>query len=298
MSSLEPFRVFVEIYRTGSVSAAARERNLTQPAISAQLSVLEQRVGEALFIRSPRGMLPTDKGKWLYLQVVEAIDRLENAARLLRSPNTVPMPLRLGCTPEFLQGYVLPRIGRHSLALSVSFGSTRDLLDLVEEGKLDAALLPVTPTNKALTEYPLTDMPFVLIGPTQWANDVANALPNSDWPASALASWLNARAWVSYSLELPLTRRFFTQVLCSKLSAKQNLVVPDLRAVVKAVEVGLGFSLVPLFAAQEALAAKTVSEIWPVSEQLPKQAWRLVCRSTNTERQDLQSLIQVLKTGN
>ncbi|WP_309571663.1 LysR family transcriptional regulator [Deinococcus sp.] len=82
MATLESFRVFVAVYRAGSVSGAARERHLTQPAVSAQLAA---RVGEALFTRTPRGVVPTGHGRALYAQVSDSVDRLDRAARSLGS---------------------------------------------------------------------------------------------------------------------------------------------------------------------------------------------------------------------
>lgn len=283
MSSLDQFRVFVAVYRAGSVSAAARERHLTQPAVSAQLAALEARTGEALFTRTPRGVVPTERGKLLYSQVADAIDRLERAGQSLRVSARSSGPLRLGCTPEFLQGYVLPRLTGNT-PLLVSFGEARDLQAGVEAGTLDAALVSLAAQSRALSERALLSMPFVLIAPTQWQPP---ALPD--------AAWLNAQPWVSYSLELPVTRRFFVQALGERFGARPALVAPDLRAVVRAVEGGLGASLVPLFAAAESLSTGRVQELWQVREQIPAEQWRMVYRVADEDREDLRALGEVLQ---
>src|SRR5690606_40980576 len=62
----EWYRSFVAIYRAGSVSAAAASRHLTQPALSQHLAALEAEVGEPLFHRRPRKMVPTERGIALY----------------------------------------------------------------------------------------------------------------------------------------------------------------------------------------------------------------------------------------
>ena len=283
MASLEQFRVFVAVYRAGSVSGAARERHLTQPAVSAQLSALEARTGEALFTRTPRGVVPTERGKLLYSQVADAVDRLERAGQALRVSARVTAPLRPGCTPEFLQGYVLPRLTTE-LPLLVSFGTPRELQAAVEAGTLDAALVSQPTQSRALSERPLLNMPFVLIAPTTW-----------DIPAQADAGWLNTRPWVSYSLELPVTRRFFVQALGERFGARPALVAPDLRAVVRAVEGGLGASLVPLFAAAEALHAGRVQELLSAREQIPAESWRMVYRVADEDREDLRALAALLR---
>lgn len=278
MASLDLFRVFVAVYRAGSVSGAARERHLTQPAVSAQLALLEARTGEALFTRTSRGVTPTERGKLLYAQVADAVDRLDRAGQGLRVSSRAPSPLRLGCSPEFLQGYVLPRLSGQGTLL-VSFGDARTLHAGLEAGTLDAALLSAAPGSRALTERPLTQMPFVLIAPADWTV-----------PAEPDAAWLGAQPWVSYSLELPVTRRFFVQVLGERFSARPVLVAPDLRAVVRAAEMGLGASLVPLYAAADALDAGRVQELWQVRDRIPAESWRMVYRVADEGRSDLGEL--------
>lgn len=284
MAPLELFRIFVTVYRAGSVSAAARERHLTQPAVSAQLAALEARTGEALFTRTPKGVTPTERGKLLYTQVADAVDRLERAQRLLRvTTKTAATPLRLGCTAEFLQGYVLPRLHLPG-ALLVTLGEARSLLSQVEAGTLDTALVSLPVAGRALSERPLTQMPFVLIGPPGW-----------EVPPEPAAEWLNHQPWVSYSLELPVTRRFFSQVFGIRFEARPALVAPDLRAVVRAVEQGLGASLAPLYAAQEALQTGRVQELWNVRELIPAEQWRMAYRVSDEDREDLQVLGKVLQ---
>lgn len=288
MASLDLFRVYVTVYRAGSVSAAARERHLTQPAVSAHLSTLESRVGEALFTRTPKGVVPTERGKLLYAQVADAVDRLDRAERGLRlTTRASPLSLRLGCPPEFLQGFVLPRL-TGELALHVTLGESQHLLGLVEGGSLDVALVNASPSSRALSEREITVMPFVLIGPPDWNLTGVTA--------STLAEALNARPWVSYSVELPTTRRFFTQVLKQKFEAIPSLVVPDLRAVVRAVEQGLGASLTPLYAAQVALNTGKVQELYPVRDLIPPERWRMAYRVPDEERDDLQALAEQFRT--
>ena len=282
MASLDVFRVFVAVYRAGSVSGAARERHLTQPAVSAHLSTLEARVGEALFIRTPKGVRPTERGKLLYTQVADAVDRLEKTERGLRlTVSASPLPLRLGCTPEFFQGFVLPRLTQ-DLTLNVTFAEVRTLVAQVQAGSLDAALVNIPVNSRALDERELGLFPFVLIGPASW--------PDIPLERPGLAEILNSRAWVSYSVELPVTRRFFTQVLGQKFGATLAMVAPDLRAVVRAVEQGLGASLVPLYAAQESLGAGKVRELTAVRELIPAEHWRLVYRVPDEDRTELQAL--------
>jgi DNA-binding transcriptional LysR family regulator len=57
------FRSFLAVFREGSLSAAARSLGLTQPTLGRQIAELERDLGTALFIRSQRGLLPTDAAR-------------------------------------------------------------------------------------------------------------------------------------------------------------------------------------------------------------------------------------------
>jgi len=48
------------VLQTGSLSSAARRRGLTQPTLGRHIEALEQQLGAPLFLRSPRGLTPTD----------------------------------------------------------------------------------------------------------------------------------------------------------------------------------------------------------------------------------------------
>jgi DNA-binding transcriptional LysR family regulator len=70
--SLYPFHVFRMVAGAGSVTRAAQELFISQPAVSAHLKAVEQRCGEPLFERTPRGMSLTTAGR----EVLEQVNRL------------------------------------------------------------------------------------------------------------------------------------------------------------------------------------------------------------------------------
>ncbi|MFN3521195.1 MAG: LysR family transcriptional regulator [Phenylobacterium sp.] len=54
------FQSLHAVLQAGSLSAAARRRGLTQPTLGRHIEALEQQLGAPLFLRSPRGLQPTD----------------------------------------------------------------------------------------------------------------------------------------------------------------------------------------------------------------------------------------------
>jgi DNA-binding transcriptional LysR family regulator len=57
--SWDELRTFIEVSRDGSLSAAARRLDLTQPTVGRHIDALETALGLSLFTRSPRGLTPS-----------------------------------------------------------------------------------------------------------------------------------------------------------------------------------------------------------------------------------------------
>ena len=70
---------FVAAYEEQSFSRAAERLNATQPGVSTQISLLEQRLESTLFERKPRGVEPTFAGKQLYAKAVKIIHDVRDA---------------------------------------------------------------------------------------------------------------------------------------------------------------------------------------------------------------------------
>src|SRR5271156_442234 len=113
MAAAEWLRTFVAVYRRGSVSGGAAERNLSQPAASQQLASLERRIGLPLFVRTPQGVEPTRRGRELHAQVAESLDRLEPVLAGIDGGSVTPEAhsIRFGSSAEFFSYAVVPRLG-------------------------------------------------------------------------------------------------------------------------------------------------------------------------------------------
>jgi DNA-binding transcriptional LysR family regulator len=294
MVSAELFRNFLSIYREGSVSAAARSRHLTQSAVSQQLSALEEMIGAPLFQRTVRGMIPTARGRSLYDQVFESVDKLEQVSRGIlkhgdpKTPDQRPTPLRIGTSPDYFDVFALPRLKAIDFACMVTFGEPRELHALLQSGMLDAVISVAKPSVRALQYRILAEKRYVLIGPP-------SSKPKRPFRhLRDLAKWLKSQYWVGYSVELPNTRRFWQQVLGLRLETQLRFVVPDLRTVVHAVEQGFGVSIVPDFIGVPAIAQKRVFEIWPIKNLIPTDQWILAFRDLDADRSSIAYLSKAL----
>lgn len=87
LPSLNMLRVFEEVARHRSFSQAAQGLNVTQGAVSRQIKQLEDYLGVALFVRTPRGLSLTESGNALSPHLGEAFDHIERALQAVRIPN-------------------------------------------------------------------------------------------------------------------------------------------------------------------------------------------------------------------
>ncbi len=289
MASAEWLRTFLAIYRSGSVTDGAALRSLSQPAASQHLRSLERSVGAPLFVRTPRGIDPTRRGRDLYTGVADALDRLEPVLAGLDGgtlPSNAPA-LRFGSSPEYCSYAVVPRTAPGAEPLSVRFGSDAELLDLLRHGELDVAVTTTDPGRRGLAGRPLGMTRFVLVASPDHVPEVTGTL-------EALGGDLAGTPWVAYSAELPRTRRFWQATLGRPFAGDLRLVAPDLRSVAGAVARGIGSSLLPTYACTEGLAGGTLVELFPVEDLVPPEAWFASTREADLVRPQVARFSQAL----
>jgi LysR family glycine cleavage system transcriptional activator len=107
---LDLLRGFVAVGRCMSVTAAARELALTQPALSRQIRALEAALGCALFVRGHRSLEFTPEGSRLFRAADVWLEQLGDAidALLPADPGSVSLTTSSGLAALWL----LPRMGR------------------------------------------------------------------------------------------------------------------------------------------------------------------------------------------
>jgi hypothetical protein len=199
--SPEGLRYAQAVARTGSFSAAAREYDVTQPALSNAIRRLEKILGARLFERNTRGARPTIFGATILPRIdaaLAALDAITAEARHWRAGE--PRPVRIGVSPLISADVVarahsavagLPGRGRGSLVLREA--DLSELCTALDDDELD---LIVVPAVLPLTRYRhrvIGSEPVVLVEPGAGdAAGPANSASPTD-PAD-LASPAEARA--------------------------------------------------------------------------------------------------------
>lgn len=150
--SWDLFRTFAFVLREGSLSGAARALGMTQPSVARHIDALEAAVGGKLFIRSQRGLSPTDRGLALR---THAESLMATSAALLRAASgaeavsgTVRVTASEVVGAEHLPP-ILADLRRAHPGLSIELVLSNAVTDLLQR-QADIAVRMVEPTQQAL----------------------------------------------------------------------------------------------------------------------------------------------------
>ncbi|WP_338618125.1 LysR family transcriptional regulator [Achromobacter sp. E1] len=139
--------VFNELHKHGRVSAAAESLGISQPGVSNALARLRKLLGDELFLRTSRGMVPTPYAESLAQPIADALAALHGTlnARVAFDPARSERAFVIGVN-DVGETYFLPRLMRalDQVAPSVTIRTVRttsiDVRDEMERGRMDLAM--------------------------------------------------------------------------------------------------------------------------------------------------------------
>ncbi len=149
MPTLRALECFVATVEAGSITRAAAQLHLSQPALSHQIAMLESELGTPLFERLPRGIRPTAAGREALRHAhgaLEAADRVVQAGRAVAALDEGL--LRIGCAGSMTAGLLAPLLRawrrRHPrVRLVLQERSSADALAaMITADEIDVAISP------------------------------------------------------------------------------------------------------------------------------------------------------------
>jgi LysR family nitrogen assimilation transcriptional regulator len=168
---LARLRYFVAVVEAGSFSRGAAALHMSQPALSRQVLLLEQEVGQALFVRTGRGAEATEAGLAL-LGHARAIAELTERARAdMRDRHESPHGrVVIGLPPRVAHVLTADLVERFrarypDAVICVVEGLSIRLREWLVAGSLDIAILFDPPASPQIQEETLAREPLVLVGP-------------------------------------------------------------------------------------------------------------------------------------
>ena len=152
--------VFVKVVEGGSMTAAARQCEMSTTMVGNHLKALEQRLGVSLLQRTTRRQNLTEFGVEYYQRCVEVLGLVNDSERMAEQAQTEPSgTLRVTAPPAFGAERLSPMLSdfvQRYPQIKVEVVLSNQTMDLIEHG-FDAAIRLGTPESSALIARPLQD---------------------------------------------------------------------------------------------------------------------------------------------
>lgn len=143
----ECYRIFYHVATSGSISKAAEELLISQPAVTWQIKSLEDQLGLTLFIRTKKGVILTDEGKILFDYIKKGIESFTNGENTLTNlKNLNTGIIRIGASTTVSKHVLMPYLAKlheeyPNIEIKIVNSLTENLLKDLRNGNLDILLL-------------------------------------------------------------------------------------------------------------------------------------------------------------
>ncbi len=247
---IRQLRYFTEIYRTGSISLAAENLSVTQPALSQQIALLERELKTRLFERSRKGMAVTAAGEMFAPCAAAILGQVADIElALLPNPTLSEVTFAVG---ETLAAHFVPGLMGN---LKKRFPDTRfrvresnltEIKSALREGTVDFALSPEIIGDGAYTNrYLLEDE----ILPAAQSDDALVRRP--EWEKMRGRDWIlfhsgSAIRKISDSIFHSVDKKFAPRIVME---------LSSVAGAVRCIEAGLGIGFISALSLKPGLSA-------------------------------------------
>lgn len=268
--TLNQLQVFLKVTQTLSVTKAAEELHLTQPAVSIQLKNFQDQFDIPLTEVVGRKIYITDFGQEIAALaelVVEQVAAINRKTHTFKGQLTGRLKLSTVSTGRYVLPFFLaPFMKQHpSLELIMDVRNRSKVIDSLEQNAVDFSLVSIVPTSPVVEKLDLLENKFFLVG-------------------SGEQKFKKAPYSKHILKELPLIFRekgSGTRMVMEKFIERSHLAItPKMEltsneAVKYAVMAGLGYSIMPLIGIKNELQNGHL-QIIPMNGFPTKTTWRLI----------------------
>ena len=241
--NLAAFEAFLKVMETGSISIAAEQLFITQPAVTKRIHTLEEYFGVKLFESAGRGIQPTHAAHALLPKVKTWLNELGDIQHTLSyEQSQVQGRLKIGTSHH---------IGLHHLAeplkkfvqqfpqviLDVHFVDSEQAYEQVLAGELELAFLTLPPEGDERLNYvTIWNDPLIFV--------------TAPFHPLAQQNHLNLEDLIEYPSLLPAANTYTSQITLAafeekNLKPKISMSNNPLESIRMLVSIGLGWSVLP-----------------------------------------------------
>lgn len=167
--TIQNLRIFTEVCRCGSVTGAAAQLHMAQPAVSRAVHELENEYAICLFERLHRRLVPTTYAAKLYEQTLQMLASFDSLEQAFQEGNDYGL-LRVGASIT-IGSFLLPALAMQfqktypSAELKVTISNSETLQNALSENMLDLALIEDTIQRSHLVSTPFATDHLILVTP-------------------------------------------------------------------------------------------------------------------------------------
>lgn len=243
-------RIFLAVVEAGSFTKAGRKLQLSQSAVSRQISSLEESLTVPLFYRHARGLVLTEQGDGFYRAVQEMDSQLAQAlTRIAESRVQAEGPLKITTTVTFGSAWLTSRINLFhqqfpDIAISLILVDAPQL-DLSSR-QADVAIRFAEQTNPKLIQRKLMTSSYHMFASREYLNQRGTPLVAKDLDNHELIVYGDETEAPVKNLD------WILEVGCEAGKVrKPALRVNSVYAIYRAVKSGLGIAALPYYITDE-----------------------------------------------
>jgi DNA-binding transcriptional LysR family regulator len=294
MIDLKDLEAFLAILDSGSLSKAAADLLLTQPALSLKLKKMEADLGVKLFQRTPRNLHPLDAARKIEPRAREMLV----LAKVLRDSaasevSAMQGNVKVGCLTGWFESLlVAPSVKLAqkfpALRLKLSAGNTQELVDMVSRGLLDCAIV----TGSYESEVDLQSENLISETLTLFGKGAKKIAQEKNWKELVLK-----RRWICMSYPDALLEQFWKDACNGEKFPWNSIQVPIVSQHIRSLpyfisEMPEAIGIVP-----RQILKKNTDESWIgwPGEKIESHYLNLVFRPEVREVKRVKEVIDVLK---
>jgi DNA-binding transcriptional LysR family regulator len=268
--TLNQLQIFQKVVETQSVTKAAEELHLTQPAVSIQLKNLQDQFDIPLTEVVGRKIYITDFGREIAQaaeQILEQVSAINFKTLAYKGQLSGKLKLSVVSTGKYVLPYFLSKFMTENPGIQLEMDVTNKsrVIESLEKNEIDFALVSILPTNLNIEKIDLLANKLFLIGNTELSGQVKNSNPSQidNLPLIFRENGSGTRQTME---------RFILQ---NNVQIQKKMELTSNEAVKQAILAGLGFSIMPLIGIRNELSTGEL-KIIPIKGLPIKTTWSLI----------------------
>jgi DNA-binding transcriptional LysR family regulator len=266
--TLNQLQIFLKVVKTKSVTKAAEELHLTQPAVSIQLKNLQDQFDIPLTEVVGRKIYITAFGHEIALaaeQIIEQVNAINFKTLAYKGQLSGRLKISVVSTgkyviPFFLSDFVQANPG---IQLEIDVTNKSKVIESLEQNETDFALVSILPTNMNIEKIDLLSNKLYLIGNSEQQTNTKSKNISQDLPLIFRENGSGTRQTME---------KFILQ---NNFQVEKKLELTSNEAVKQAIIAGLGYSIMPLIGIRNELSNSEL-KIIPTKGLPIKTTWSLI----------------------